>query len=98
MNKLFLVGLMLGLLLLSGCMCDSSLGGLSNSTCSGEMKFCQGKGMVLNDSYFVGSGSSNQFIVCKNDTGLATYQVSGKAPDGSFVGGLLVGWLLFSHN
>ena len=61
---------------------------------SGENKYCLGQGKELNDTYTL---NGCEMIVCKNSTELITYQFcqpkdnSGEA----FVGGLIVGHLLF---
>jgi hypothetical protein len=63
---------------------------------SSEVKYCASQGLELNTSYYL---AGCEIVECKNITGLYTYQFckDNKDNDGSFIGGLLIGHLLFSR-
>jgi len=61
-----------------------------------EVKFCGTKNLEFEESYTI---KDCYFIECFNESGVGTYQICSTPNDndGSFAGGLLVGWLLFSN-
>jgi hypothetical protein len=60
-----------------------------------EYKYCLSQGKDINDTYYI---NDCRIVECKNSTEITTYQFCSTKDNsgGAFVGGIIVGHLLFS--